>query len=95
MCPIENSEEKKFLMTLMPGGGSNEGLQFVVGYPHFSIVHELQLETTFLSGKFNHIEMFQNQTISLLFSSSFFVNSETIEQNLNSIFANKYGKILC
>ncbi len=27
---------------------------------------------------------------SLLFSSSFCVNSEPVEQNLNSIFANKY-----
>ncbi len=32
---------------------------------------------------------------SLSFSSSIFVNSEPIEQNLNSIFANKYGKIQC
>ncbi len=30
---------------------------------------------------------------SLSFSSLIFVNSEPIEQNLNSIFANKYNKI--
>jgi hypothetical protein len=28
----------------------------------------------------------------LSFSSSFAINSEQIEQNLNGIFANKYGK---
>jgi hypothetical protein len=31
---------------------------------------------------------------SLSFSSPFFVNYEPIKQNLNRIFANKYGKIL-
>jgi hypothetical protein len=32
---------------------------------------------------------------SLSFSSANFVKSDPIEQNLNSIFMNKYGKIQC
>jgi hypothetical protein len=31
---------------------------------------------------------------SLLFSQSFFINTEPIEPNLNSIYSNKYSKIL-
>jgi hypothetical protein len=41
------------------------------------------------------LQNFQNETNSLSFSHSFFVNSEPIAKNLNSIFVNKYSKIQC
>ncbi len=37
-------------------------------------------------------QIFHNYTNGLSFSSSFILNTEPIEQNLNSIFANKYDK---
>ncbi len=39
------------------------------------------------------LQIFQRETNSLSFSTPNFANSEPIEQKLNSIFANKYGKI--
>ncbi len=39
------------------------------------------------------LQIFQHETNSLSFSSPNFANSEPIEQKLNGIFANKYGKI--
>jgi hypothetical protein len=41
------------------------------------------------------LQIFQHETNSLSLSSPTFANSEPIEQKLNGIFANKYGKIQC
>ncbi len=57
----------------------------------FVFYHKCLLKDWLNSASF--ITIFQNLTNSLSSSSSYFVNSEPIEHNLNGIFVNKYGKI--